>query len=76
MDQIQKLLKSAQFYGIVRLFLGMGAALLAKRGYDIGGYIEGGTAFVVAVAVAWWSVKSKRPGKIVITQKPTKGDTP
>lgn len=76
MDQINKLLKSAQFYGIVRLFLSLAAGYLAKRGYDMSSYLDGVSAFVVALSVAWWSVKSKKPRKIAISQKPTKGATP
>jgi hypothetical protein len=66
MDTVKSLLKSAQFYGIVRMALSMIAALLAKRGYDMSSYLEGITAFVVAIAVAWWSIKSKKPRKIIL----------
>lgn len=69
MDEIKGLLKSAQFYGIVRLFLSIGAGFLAKRGYDMSSYTEGIAAFVVACAVAVWSISSKKPRKIKVVQK-------
>ena len=66
MNEVKKMLKSAMFASTVRSLLSVVAGMIAKRGYDVSGYIEPIVSLVIVVGVAVWSDYSHKHSKKVI----------